>query len=108
MCIVITAIVSFVNKTNIFSLEFIYDFLLAYVINLLVGFTVRRRRLAQELLLLVLVGEERDGQHHRQQQKQRQPEAVPENSAVGTHNPHSPSKDYAYSVGRKGRAYTLL
>lgn len=38
MCIVITAIVSFVNKTNIFSLEFIYDFLLAYVINLLVGF----------------------------------------------------------------------
>ena len=70
--------------------------------------TVRRRRLAQELLLLVLVGEERDGQHHRQQQKQRQPEAVSENSAVGTHNPHSPSKDYAYSVGRKGRAYTLL
>ena len=56
----------------------------------------------------ILVGEERDGQHHRQQQKQRQPEAVPENSAVGTHNPHSPSKDYAYSVGRKGRAYTLL
>ena len=43
-----------------------------------------------------------------QYQKQRQPEAVPENSAVGTHNPHSPSKDYAYSVGRKGRAYTLL
>ena len=38
MCIVITATVSFVNKTNIFSLEFIYDFLLAYVINLLVGF----------------------------------------------------------------------
>lgn len=38
MCIVITAAVSFVNKTNIFSLQFIYDFLLAYVINLLVGF----------------------------------------------------------------------
>lgn len=38
MCIVITATVSFVNKTNIFSLRFIYDFLLAYVINLLVGF----------------------------------------------------------------------
>lgn len=38
MCIVITATVSFVNKTNIFSLQFIYDFLLAYVINLLVGF----------------------------------------------------------------------
>ena len=33
MCIVITATVSFVNKTNIFSLQFIYDFLLAYVIN---------------------------------------------------------------------------
>ena len=41
MCIVITAIVSFVNKTNIFSLEFIYDFLLAYVINLLVGFILQ-------------------------------------------------------------------
>ena len=38
MCIVITATVSFVNKTNIFSLQFIYDFLRAYVINLLVGF----------------------------------------------------------------------
>lgn len=38
MCIVITATVSFVNKTNIFSLQFIYDFLLAYVINILVGF----------------------------------------------------------------------
>lgn len=38
MCIVITATVSFVNKTNIFSLQFIYDFLLAYVINLLIGF----------------------------------------------------------------------
>lgn len=38
MCIVITATVSFVNKTNIFSLQFIYDFLLVYVINLLVGF----------------------------------------------------------------------
>ena len=38
MCIVITATVSFVNKTNIFSLEFIYDFLFAYVINLLIGF----------------------------------------------------------------------
>ncbi len=40
MCIVITATVSFVNKTNIFSLQFIYDFLLAYVINLLVGFVL--------------------------------------------------------------------
>lgn len=38
ICIVITATVSFVNKTNIFSLQFIYDFLLAYVINILVGF----------------------------------------------------------------------
>lgn len=40
MCIVITATVSFVNKTNIFSLQFIYDFLLAYVINLLAGFVL--------------------------------------------------------------------
>lgn len=38
MCIVITATVSFVNKADIFSLQFIYDFLLAYVINLLIGF----------------------------------------------------------------------
>lgn len=38
ICIVITATVSFVNKTNIFSMQFIYDFLLAYVINILVGF----------------------------------------------------------------------
>lgn len=38
MCIVITATVSFVNKTNIFSLQFIYDFLLAYVIDILAGF----------------------------------------------------------------------
>lgn len=38
MRIVITATVSFVNKADIFSLQFIYDFLLAYVINLLIGF----------------------------------------------------------------------
>lgn len=47
MCIVITAAVSFINKASIFSLQFIYDFLLAYVINLLIGFVLPEMPLAR-------------------------------------------------------------
>ncbi len=47
MCIVITATASFINKISIFSLQFINDFLLAYVINILIGFVFPEMSLAR-------------------------------------------------------------
>lgn len=47
MYIVITATASFINKISIFSLQFINDFLLAYVINILIGFVFPEMSLAR-------------------------------------------------------------